>query len=302
MTNKAFASLPAVLDRILGPPPAPKPVPDPRYWPGIYLGRGARGPVYSGPEHHTVAIGPPRSGKTRRLIIPALAAHPGAAVVTSTKADVLAATMAVRLRRGRCWLWDPTNTITAPPGVNQLRWSPIVGCHHWDEAVARAHALATAAHPERHSYDSHWIERAQALLAPLLHAAALAGTDMAELTTWLARRDLHHPAAIVADTGSPIAVNTLEGIALTDPREQSGIFSTCDGLLAAYRTQATLDAAATPNFDPAAFAASHDTIYICAPATTQAQHAPSSSPSSTTSAATSTAPAPTPPCSGRSTR
>jgi type IV secretion system protein VirD4 len=64
-----------------------------------------------------------------------------------------------------------------------------------------------------------------------------------------------------------------EGISLTDPREQSGIFSTCDGLLAAYRTNATLTAAANPNFDPAAFAASGDTIYICAPATAQAQHA-----------------------------
>jgi type IV secretory pathway TraG/TraD family ATPase VirD4 len=157
--------------------------------------------------------------------------------------------------------------------VEVLRWSPLAGCQVWDEAVARAHALATAARPDApRGYDSHWVERAQALLAPLLHAAALVGADMAELTGWLQRRDLNTAAVILARRRAVTAANVLEGIAVTDPREQSGIFSTGDGLLAAYRSDATLAATQNPNFDPAAFATSRDTIYICAPATAQAQH------------------------------
>ncbi|MDQ6615483.1 MAG: TraG/TraD/VirD4 family protein [Actinomycetota bacterium] len=70
-----------------------------------------------------------------------------------------------------------------------------------------------------------------------------------------------------------IAADVLEGIAATDGREQSGIFSTADGLLSAYRTDAVLHAARRPDFDPDAFAASCDTLYICAPGAAQAQHA-----------------------------
>jgi type IV secretory pathway TraG/TraD family ATPase VirD4 len=74
--------------------------------------------------------------------------------------------------------------------------------------------------------------------------------------------------------GSRRAANILEGIAHTDPRELSGIFSTADSLLAAYRTDAALGAACFANFSPEAFAASKDTIYLCSPTTSQALHAP----------------------------
>jgi type IV secretory pathway TraG/TraD family ATPase VirD4 len=66
----------------------------------------------------------------------------------------------------------------------------------------------------------------------------------------------------------------LEGIAHTDSRELSGIFSTADSLLATYRTDAAVGAARFPNFDVNAFASSTDTTYICAPSTSQALHAP----------------------------
>jgi type IV secretion system protein VirD4 len=270
-----MTTLAALIDRILGgPPPAPARTANSGRWPGLYLGVGAKGPVFAGPEHHCLVIGPPRSGKTTRLMMPVVAAHPGPVVVTSTKPDVLAATIVARARRGRCLLWDPTATTPTPAGVQPLCWSPIVGCGDWDQAVARAHALAAAARPARtRGYDSHWVERAQALLAPLLHAAALIDADMACLLSWLHHRELLQPISLLNDYRSAIAANVLEGIAATDPREQSGIFSTADGLLAAYRTNAALSAARHPDFDPAAFVASTDTVYICAPATAQAQHA-----------------------------
>ena len=49
----------------------------------------------------------------------------------------------------------------------------------WANALATAHALARAGRPGRGLLDAdHWSERAEALLAPLLHAAALAGLDI----------------------------------------------------------------------------------------------------------------------------
>ena len=63
-------------------------------------------------------------------------------------------------------------------------------------------------------------------------------------------------------------------MAATDERERSGIFSTASGLLSAYRSQAVLETAKDPNFDPVSFARSSDSLYICAPAQEQDRLAP----------------------------
>ena len=227
------------------------------------------------PSSCSAVNGPPRSGKTTRLVAFGVLAHPGPVVVTSTKADVLELTGWARRRRGKLWLWDPSGTPEVPNGVEELRWSPVVGCGVWDEAVARAYALASSARPHQRTHDTHWVERGQALLAPLLHAASLGNGDLATVLSWLHRRELIvRSRSILEKEGSHRAATLLQGIAHTDARELSGIFSTAAGLLAAYRTDAALGAARFPNFDPEAFASSTDTIYLCAPAAAQALHAP----------------------------
>ena len=284
-TEHSRARLADTFARLLDPnnttaatPHPPAAAPARQGWPGLYLGAGRYGPVTAGPEHHALILGPPRSGKTTRLAVPNLLAHPGAAVVTSTKTDIAAATWPTRRQRGQGWLWDPTGTLNPPDDIHPLRWSPVVGCQSWDNAVRRAHTLATAARPAGPTHlgqsDIHWIERAQALLAPLLHAAAIADAELAVVAAWLHRRELLQPLSLLHEQGNPIAANILQGVAHTDPREQSGIFSTADGLLAAYRAEAALATTQNPNFEPDAFAASTDTIYIVAPTTTQTLHAP----------------------------
>jgi type IV secretion system protein VirD4 len=261
---------------IVDPPPPPRrPVPThPQGWPGLYLGIGSQGPVWGGRQHHTLVIGPPRSGKTTRIAMPNLVRHPGAAVVTSTKPDVIAASLEARARIGTCWVWDPTASVDLPDGVEPLCWSPVVGCTDWDQAVATAHALAGAARPDRGASDYHWVERAQAVLAPLLHAAALFEATLPTVLSWLHRRELLQPLSLLEEAGAHIASDLLHGVALTDPRELSGILSTADSLLAAYRTNAALEATRNPTFAPDRFAASTDTIYLCSPAASHHLHAP----------------------------
>ncbi len=280
--NTNLTKLTTAIDKLLDPTrPQPlarqalRPILAPRAALGLFLGFGTdAGMVIAGPEHHALVLGPPRSGKTTCLIIPAVALHPGPAVATSTKADVLSATIRHRTPYGQAWYWDPSNTTQIPAGVQPLRWSPLIGCQTWDQAVARTHALATAARPAQTNIDTHWVERAQALLAPLLHAAALSKADLGVVLSWLHRRELREPTTLLADQGALRGADLLVGVAATDGRELSGIFSTADSILAAYRTDAALDAARTPNFDPAAFVTSRDTIYLAAPASTQNLHAP----------------------------
>jgi type IV secretory pathway TraG/TraD family ATPase VirD4 len=72
----------------------------------------------------------------------------------------------------------------------------------------------------------------------------------------------------------PLGAAVLSGIEATDPREQSGIWSSAAGILAAYRSERVLDHADPPNFDPAGLVGTGDTVYICAPARHQELVAP----------------------------
>jgi type IV secretion system protein VirD4 len=241
----------------------------------LYLGGGAGGPALAAPQQALLVVGPPRSGKTASLVIPNVLAAPGAVVSTSTKSDVLAATWRARDRMGSCWLFDPSGTVAAPPEVGIIRWSPVCASRTWDDALLTSRAIVGAARPGgRWGEAVHWTERAEALLAPLLHAAALEGADMRTVLGWVLRQQSAKADGILSRHHASVGADVLSGIVATDAREQSGIWSTAASALGAYRSESALAATANPNFDPAALARSGDTVYICAPGRDQQLVAP----------------------------
>lgn len=241
----------------------------------LYAGTVPGGLALTEPQQALLVLGPPRSGKTSALAVPNVLCAPGAVVATSTKPDVMAATLARRTSRGRCWLLDPTGTVAVPPGVERIRWSPVAAARSWDESLLVARSLSGAARPAGGRGESaHWTERAEALLAPLLHAAHVQGSGMDTVVGWVLRQDLGPAMAVLAAEGLRLARDVLTGIDSTDPREQSGIWSSAAGLLSAYRSERVLDLSDPPNFDPAGLAGTGDTVYVCAPAQHQKQVAP----------------------------
>jgi type IV secretion system protein VirD4 len=257
--------------------PTPVQVPPPA-WQGLFIGAATAeagpGPFCAGSQQALLVLGPPRSGKTSALVIPNVLIAPGAVVTTSTKTDVLNWTAKTRSLRGRTWLFDPSGS-TEPGFLTPLRWSPVSGCETWQVAQDRAHALCTAARPARNPFEDHWTERAEALIAPLLHAAALGHKPMTSVLRWVLRRDIQEALDLAyRGGGHDLAAYTIEGVLATEERELSGIFSTAANVLAAYRNPVALEQASEPNFDPEAFARSSETVYICAPAAEQVQLAP----------------------------
>ena len=241
----------------------------------LYAGQVASGLALAEPQQSLLVLGPPRSGKTTALAIPNVLCAPGAALVTSTKTDVLAATVDRRSDQGRCWLLDPSGSVRAPEGVELIRWSPVAAARTWDESLVLARSMTGAARPAgRHGESAHWTERAEALLAPLLHASYLQGSGMDVVLHWVLRQDPGPAAAVLAGARVAVGADVLAGIEATDGREQSGIWSSAAGILAAYRSERVLDLAATPNFDPAELVGSGDTVYVCAPARYQELVAP----------------------------
>jgi type IV secretion system protein VirD4 len=246
---------------------------------GAYLGEREEGEwVCADPESAVMVLGPPRSGKTSAVMIPALLGSPGAAVSTSTKPDVMRATRRARSELGRVWLFDPAGEEgeRPPSGVRQLRWSPVAAAGTWDRALMTARAMTASTHAGKGTTnEGHWSERAAALLAPLLYAASLTGRPIEDVLRWTLRQDTTDALEILASQHQhETAANVLAGIERTDTRERSSIYSATAGVLAAYNADATRATAKNPNFDPREFAKSTDTIYITAPEHRQAQCTP----------------------------
>ncbi len=247
-----------------------------RHGGGVYLGvdhagrwRAARA------ERAALVLGPPRSGKSSGVIVPAVLAHAGPAVCTSTKPDVLAATISARSRLGSVWQFDPTGTEPAIAGAQSLRWSPVSAAGSWDGALLIARAMVTGAGVGAGTTDhTHWSRRASALLAPLLHAAALGGRDVGCVVDWVLCHELDEPGILLKGAGARVACGVLSGLQATEARERSSIFSAAADAIDAYTSGGALAAAQEPNFDAERFVGSGDTIYVHAGAEQQALAAP----------------------------
>lgn len=249
---------------------------------GVYLGSGPTGWAWSGRERSTLVLGPSRSGKTSSIIVPNVLVSPGPVLSTSTKADVLRQTVGERSQIGWCTLFDPSGTVDTPEGVHRIGWSPVTAATTWDGALRIADAMTRTARGQGDGVlgsgpEGHWTERASALLAPLLHAAALDDRPMRTVLRWVDRHDGAPALEVLAaspDPGRALAADVLAGILTTEDREQSGIWSTASGVLGAYRSTAALASTEPPFLDPDHFCAHRDTVYVCAPASHQQLLAP----------------------------
>lgn len=244
---------------------------------GAYLGTTSDGWVWGGAEHGALVLGPPRSGKSTAIVVPSVVAAPGPVVCTSTKPDIASVTAPLRQRLGPCLVFDPSGTVPPIRGVQRLHWSPVTACHDWDTALIMAASMVDTARRVAGTgvFDGgHWTERAGALLAPLLHAAAVDGDTMETVLQWVDGHQAGPALGILDSAGAEVAGNLLAGIAATDGREQSGIWSTASGTLRAYRSHGALATTASPDFDAAALVEAGATIYVCASARHQAAAAP----------------------------
>ncbi|MGO9248826.1 MAG: type IV secretory system conjugative DNA transfer family protein [Solirubrobacteraceae bacterium] len=235
---------------------------------GAYLGVYEDGEwATAEPESGTMVIGPPRRGKTTAVIIPTILGASGPLLSTATKPEVMESTMRARGEIGQIWWFDPAGEVTQmPDGVRRLHWSPIAASTTWDDALLTAHAMTECTRTGAGTTnESHWTERAETLLSPLLYAANLMEGSIEDVMRWTHHHDLGPSLEVLASSEDPIAADALIGIQRTDSRERSSIFSTTAGVLRAYKSNGARQTAKDPNFDPDAFVCSTDTIYITSP-------------------------------------
>ena len=100
--------------------------------------------------------------------------------------------------------------------------------------------------------------------------------SMRDVLRWIDRHNGAPALEILASRNGEDAPATdlLAGIVATDSREQSGIWSTASGVLAAYRTEGALASTRAEPLDMQAFCSGPNTLYVCATGRRQRQFAP----------------------------
>ncbi|MGM7670252.1 type IV secretory system conjugative DNA transfer family protein [Microbacterium sp. A93] len=147
----------------------------------LLLGAAEGCEVWSSLEESMVLIGPPRSGKGLHLLIGVILDAPGPVITTSSRADNLAATAALRAEKGPVALFDPQG-LTGQPTT--LKWSPITGCQVPRVANQRATSLISSSGLGASSTNAEWQAPAVTIMECLLHAAALGDRTVDDLMRW----------------------------------------------------------------------------------------------------------------------
>jgi type IV secretion system protein VirD4 len=131
-------------------------------------------------EEHAILTAGPRTGKSVALGA-MLIKHPGAAVVTSSKIDLVQATSAIRAQRGPVEILNPAGLGDVP---STIRFNPIDGCQDPSVAVRRADAFASAVSMKGSENSDYFSGKCSSYLRALFLAAATVGGDMRLVARW----------------------------------------------------------------------------------------------------------------------
>ncbi|MGI8411507.1 MAG: type IV secretory system conjugative DNA transfer family protein [Solirubrobacteraceae bacterium] len=210
----------------------------------LVLGRRYGRLLHAEHRHALVAFGPPQSGKSAGLAVPALLEWEGPAVASSIKTDLLGATLRRRRELGTALIFDPFGLA----GMPSHTWSPLHGARTWDGALEVAWRMAAAGEVDQRGVEGgdFWAIAAEQRLAPLLYTAAATGEGMDSVVRWAygqGSRDLHDALGRLADSardederaGAHAAYDAVRAFESQADRTRSSIEATAQALLRAYR-------------------------------------------------------------------
>ena len=210
----------------------------------LTLGRHRGRLLHAEHRHALVAFGPPQSGKSSGLAIPALLEWSGPAVASSIKTDLLAATLPRRETLGRTFVFDPFGLSRTASHT----WSPLRGARTWDGALEVAWRLAASGEVDQRGVEGgdFWAIAAEQRLAPLLYTAAATEAGIESVVRWTygqgtrslneALTKLGHDARDERRrTDAHAAYDAVRAFEAQADRTRSSIEATAQALLRAYR-------------------------------------------------------------------
>lgn len=237
----------------------------------VFLGHMGTKPVYGQHEDSHIAIAPARSGKTTGLVVNWILDAPGACVATSTKAEIVYLTAALRQKKT-----DSTVAVFDPKQVSgwpdQIRWNPVRGCENLEEAMSRGKALAGGNRKGESSGNIAFFDDSGAMLLGFwLHAAAMKpGGSMRDVMNWASDFDDKEPLKWLNESQDALEVgwpDRLKGMTNTKADQTTGSLKmTILRSLSALNNPRVLALLCPPDeetaWDVDRFIESNDTLYI----------------------------------------
>jgi type IV secretion system protein VirD4 len=222
-------------------------------------------------RHALVAFGPPQSGKSAGLAVPALLEWDGPAVASSIKTDLLGTTERRRRALGQVFVFDPFELT----GSRASTWSPLHGAGTWDGALEVAWRLASAGELDQRGVEGgdFWAIAAEQRLAPLLYAAAVSGAGMDAVVRWAygqGGRDLDRTLMELTGSatdedelaGAHAAYDAVRAFEAQADRTRSSIEATAQALLRAYRFERVQRSAISSEIDADRLLDGPSTLYL----------------------------------------
>ena len=237
----------------------------------LALGRQGGRLLRAEDRHALVAFGPPQSGKSAGLAVPALLEWEGPAVASSIKTDLLAATGRRRRALGAVHVFDPFGLA----GTASSTWSPLHGADTWDGALEVAWRLAAAGELDQRAVEGgdFWAIAAEQRLAPLLYAAAVTGAGMDAVVRWVygqGARDLDRTLMEMTGSasdeielaGAHAAYDAVRAFEAQADRTRSSIEATAQALLRAYRFERVQRSARSSEINADRLLVGPSTLYL----------------------------------------
>jgi type IV secretion system protein VirD4 len=241
----------------------------------LALGRRGGRLLYAEQRHALVVFGPPQSGKSAGLAIPALLEWEGPVVASSIKTDLLASTLRRRQALGPVFVFDPNEL----SGVKTHGWSPLHVACTWDGAIEVAWKLAGAAELDQRGVEGgdFWAIAAEQRLAPLLYTAAASGAGMEAVMRWAygqGARELDLALAQLSEhaqdeqqlDAARCAFDAVRAFEAQADRTRSSIEATVQALLRAYRYSRVRRSARRTEILPDRLLNEKSTLYLVADA------------------------------------
>ena len=234
---------------------------------GLAIGTLApRGPVLRASwEDVLLAVMAPRAGKTTSLAVPSVLDAPGAVVATSNKADLWAATAALRQRDTgeRVWVFDPQG-VAATERI--WWWNPLRAVTTVEEAARLAGHFIQEVRGDRGDRDF-WSSAAHDLLTGLLLAAAVSGRSLHDVYEWLNDTVIPTPATLLRDAGHEAVAASLTGRQNGAPETRDGVYETARTAAQCLRDPrimawVTPGSASLEEYDASSFVVSRQTLYL----------------------------------------
>ncbi len=223
--------------------------------------------VMAQPNTNLLVLGPSQgAGKTSGNVVPQVLCARGPVIVTSSKGDTISPLAMARALLGILWFFSPDND-AIPPGMRQLRWSPISLCGDWGVSQLTAAAIVKSSKEPgqaRSDTTGFFDDQASFTMACFFFYAARYGHDMEWVVSMINNpRDggagqpfgMADMLEILANDGHEDVADAPAGLANAPDRQRASVFATASRALRAYSLPSVLATTKDPNFDMDAFVA-----------------------------------------------